>query len=50
LAFGRNDDKLDLAKQNGADHVINIKDKKLEDVRDEVNKATGRKEILIKYN
>jgi alcohol dehydrogenase, propanol-preferring len=47
LAFGRNDDKLDLAKQNGADHVINIKDKKLEDVHEEVNNATGRKEIDV---
>jgi propanol-preferring alcohol dehydrogenase len=47
LAFGRNDNKLDLARQNGADHVINIKDKKLEDVHEEVNNATGRKEIDV---
>jgi alcohol dehydrogenase, propanol-preferring len=45
LAFDRNDDKLDLAKENGADHVINIKDKKSEDIRAEVNKATGRTEV-----
>src|SRR5687767_6237209 len=37
LAFDRNDDKLELAKQNGADHVINIKNKKSEDIRAEVN-------------
>jgi alcohol dehydrogenase, propanol-preferring len=47
LAFDRNDDKLDFAKQNGADHVINIRNKKSEDIRDEVNKATGRKEIDV---
>jgi propanol-preferring alcohol dehydrogenase len=45
LAFDRNDAKLDLAKRNGADHVINIKNKKSEDIRSEVNKATGRNEV-----
>ena len=45
LAFDRNDDKLELAKQNGADHVINIKNKKSEDIRAEINKATGRNEV-----
>ena len=45
LAFDRNDDKLDLAKRSGADHVINFKGKNSEDIRAEVNKATGRKEV-----
>jgi propanol-preferring alcohol dehydrogenase len=45
LAFDRNDDKLDLAKRSGADHVINIRGKKPEDIRAEVNKATGRNEV-----
>jgi propanol-preferring alcohol dehydrogenase len=45
LAFDRNDAKLDLAKRNGADHVINTKNKKSEDIRSEVNKATGRNEV-----
>lgn len=45
LAFDRNDDKLDLAKRNGADHIINIKNKKSEDIRAEVNRATGRTEV-----
>ena len=45
FALGRNDDKLDLAKQNGADHVINIKNKKSDDVRAEINKATGWNEV-----
>jgi propanol-preferring alcohol dehydrogenase len=45
LAFDRNDDKLDLAKRNGADHVINTKNKKSDDIRLEVNKATGRPEV-----
>ena len=47
MAFGRNEDKLNLAKQNGADHAINIKDKKVENIHDEVNRATGRKEIDV---
>jgi propanol-preferring alcohol dehydrogenase len=37
LAFDRNDDKLDLAKQSGADHVINFRDKNSDDIRAEVN-------------
>jgi propanol-preferring alcohol dehydrogenase len=45
LAFDRNDDKLDLAKRNGADHVINTRNKKSEDIRAEINKATGRNEV-----
>jgi propanol-preferring alcohol dehydrogenase len=45
FALGRNDDKLDLAKRNGADHVINIKNKKSDDVRAEINKATRRNEV-----
>jgi propanol-preferring alcohol dehydrogenase len=45
LAFDRNDDKLDLAKRSGADHVINIRGKNSEDIRTEVNKATGRNEV-----
>jgi propanol-preferring alcohol dehydrogenase len=45
LAFDRNDDKLDLAKQSGADHVINIRGKNSDDIRAEVNKATGRNEV-----
>ena len=47
LAFGRNNDKLNLAKRNGADHAINIKDKKLEDIQEEVNKTTGSKDIDV---
>jgi propanol-preferring alcohol dehydrogenase len=46
LAFDRDDDKLDLAKQHGADHVINIKGKNSEEIRAEVNKATGRNEVI----
>ena len=45
LAFDRNDDKLDLAKRSGADHVINFRGKNSEDIRAEVNKATGRNEV-----
>jgi alcohol dehydrogenase, propanol-preferring len=47
LAFDINDDKLTLAKQNGADHIINIKGKKAAEVLNEVSETTGRKEIDV---
>ena len=45
VAFGRDDDKLAVAKEYGADHALNIKDKTIDDIRAELNKATGKKEI-----
>lgn len=45
VAFGRNDQKLAVAREYGADHAINIKDKPIEDIRAELNKATGHNEI-----
>jgi alcohol dehydrogenase, propanol-preferring len=45
VAFGRNDEKLAVAKEYGADHVINIKGKSIDDIRAQLNKATGHKEI-----
>ena len=45
VAFGRNDEKLAVAKEYGADHAINIKDKSIDDIRAELNRATGHKEI-----
>jgi alcohol dehydrogenase, propanol-preferring len=45
VAFARNDDKLAVAKEHGADHVINTKGKSLADIRGELVKATGQREI-----
>jgi propanol-preferring alcohol dehydrogenase len=45
VAFARNDEKLAIAKENGADHVINTKGKSIEDIRKELLKATDHKEI-----
>jgi propanol-preferring alcohol dehydrogenase len=45
VAFARNDDKLAIAQQNGADHVINTKGKPIADIRGELRKATGHDEL-----
>jgi propanol-preferring alcohol dehydrogenase len=45
VAFARNEEKLAIAKDFGADHVINIKDKSTDDMRKELTKATGRGEV-----
>lgn len=45
VAFGRNDEKLALAADNGADHLVNIRGKSDDDVRDALEQATGRREL-----
>jgi propanol-preferring alcohol dehydrogenase len=45
VAFGRSDEKLAVAKEYGADHVINTKGKSSADVRLELQRATGSREI-----
>lgn len=45
VAFARSDKKLAVAKSNGADHVINTKDKSVDEVRKELLKTTGHGEI-----
>lgn len=45
IAFARSDEKLAVAKEYGADHVINTKDRSIADIRAELVKATGRGEI-----
>jgi alcohol dehydrogenase, propanol-preferring len=42
VAFARNRDKLAIAKDYGADHVIAIKGKSSADISKELNQATGR--------
>jgi alcohol dehydrogenase, propanol-preferring len=45
VAFARSDEKLAIAKEYGADHVINTKGKSIADIRLELQKATGSREI-----
>jgi alcohol dehydrogenase, propanol-preferring len=45
VAFARTDEKLALAKENGADVVINTKGKSIDDIRGELLKGTGHREI-----
>jgi propanol-preferring alcohol dehydrogenase len=42
VAFGRNPEKLAVAKEDGADHVIGIRNKSPGDVAKELGKATGQ--------
>jgi propanol-preferring alcohol dehydrogenase len=45
VAFGRNTEKLEAAKELGADHIIDIKGKSIDDIRKELVRATGKGEI-----
>jgi propanol-preferring alcohol dehydrogenase len=45
VAFARNDEKLSIAKEYGADHIINTRGKSIDDIRAELTKATGHREI-----
>lgn len=45
VAFARNEEKLAVAKDFGADHAISTRGKSLDDVRKELSKATGQGEV-----
>jgi propanol-preferring alcohol dehydrogenase len=45
VAFGRNADKLKIARQYGPDHVINVKGKSSADIAEELNQAVGQKDL-----
>jgi alcohol dehydrogenase, propanol-preferring len=45
VAFARSDDKLRIARENGADHVINVRDKSASDVAPLLEEMTGRAEL-----
>lgn len=47
IAFGRNEQKLELAKNFGADYTVNIKDKNMESIQREVNSINDNKGIDI---
>src|SRR6516162_4791108 len=45
VAFGRNADKLNIARQYGADLVISVKGKSSVDIAKELNQAVGQKDL-----
>jgi alcohol dehydrogenase, propanol-preferring len=45
VAFGRNAEKLNIARQYGADHVIGVKGKSSADIAEELNQAVGQKDL-----
>ncbi|MFJ5282138.1 NAD(P)-dependent alcohol dehydrogenase [Streptomyces parvulus] len=45
VAFARSDSKLQVAKENGADHGINVKDKSTDAIGDELESLTGRRTL-----
>jgi alcohol dehydrogenase, propanol-preferring len=45
VAFGRNADKLKIARQYGPDHVISVKGKSSADIAEELNQAVGQKDL-----
>ena len=45
VAFARSDEKLTVAKENGAHHTVNTRDKKAEDVQNELEDLTGRRDV-----
>jgi alcohol dehydrogenase, propanol-preferring len=45
VAFGRNADKLNIAKRYGVDHVISVKGKSSADIAEELNQAVGQKDL-----
>lgn len=45
VGFARSDDKLAVARENGADHTVNVRGKTVGDVQDELEELTGRRTV-----
>ncbi|MEN4475499.1 NAD(P)-dependent alcohol dehydrogenase [Mycolicibacterium cosmeticum] len=45
VAFARSDEKLKVARDNGVDHAISVRDKTTDEVRTELETLTGRPEL-----
>lgn len=45
LGFARSDEKLAVATENGAHHTVNVRDKTVEDVQNELEDLTGRRTV-----
>jgi propanol-preferring alcohol dehydrogenase len=45
VAFARSDDKLAIARENGAQHTVNTRSKTTDEVQNELEDLTGRREV-----
>jgi len=45
VGFARSDDKLAVARENGAHHTVNVRGKTAEDVQNELDDLTGRRTV-----
>lgn len=45
LGFARSDEKLAVATENGAHHTVNVRDKTVDDVQNELEDLTGRRTV-----
>lgn len=45
LGFARSDQKLAVARENGADHTVNVRNKTVEDIQNELEDMTGRRTV-----
>lgn len=45
VAFARSDEKLTVARENGADHTVNVRGKSVEDVQNELEDLTNRRAV-----
>ena len=45
VAFARSEDKLKVARENGADHAINVRDANTDAIRAALENATGRAQV-----
>ncbi|MEE6177256.1 NAD(P)-dependent alcohol dehydrogenase [Mycobacterium sp. 050134] len=45
FGFARSDEKLEMARENGAHHTVNVRDKSVEQVQDELEDLTGRRTV-----
>jgi propanol-preferring alcohol dehydrogenase len=45
VGFARSDKKLAMARENGAHHTVNVRNKTVEDVQNELEELTGRRTV-----
>jgi propanol-preferring alcohol dehydrogenase len=45
VGFARSDKKLAMARENGAQHTVNVRNKTVEDVQNELEELTGRRTV-----
>ncbi|MBV9352324.1 MAG: NAD(P)-dependent alcohol dehydrogenase [Mycobacterium sp.] len=45
VGFARSDEKLAMARENGAHHTVNVRNKTVEDVQNELEELTGRRAV-----